>query len=122
MTVLALFMFHKPTFTWLPSPRVDYCQLSEISDFGFLLLLPTCFLQGLSCVLPVDLLPIFTPQEAEALVCGQPTIDISLLKRVAEYVLLRTACIYHYHDFPDVFFVSIHPCLHAVAISGCQQG
>ena len=94
MTVLALFMFHKPTFAWLASPRVDYCILSVISDFVFLLLLlllPTCFLQGLSCVLPVDLLPIFTPQEAEALVCGQPTIDISLLKRVAEYVLLRTA-------------------------------
>ena len=40
--------------------------------------------QGLSCVLPTDLLPIFTPQEAEALVCGQPTIDVGLLRRVAE--------------------------------------
>ncbi len=66
------------------------CLLSVISDFVFLML-SMCFPQGLSCVLPVDLLPIFTPQEAEALVCGQPTIDISLLKRVAEYVLLRTA-------------------------------
>ena len=132
VTVLALFMFHKPTFAWLASPRVDYCILSVISDFVFLLLLLLlllmCFAQGLSCVLPVDLLPIFTPQEAEALVCGQPTIDISLLKRVAECVLLRSTS--HTPTAADrlcmtmcwMAFGRYQPCLHAVPISGCHQG
>ncbi len=65
-------------------------------------------------MLPVDLLPIFTPQEAEALVCGQPAIDISLLKRVAEYVLLRmafstpddVASLYTATTMPRMFFFS----------------
>jgi hypothetical protein len=101
---------------------------SDIRLSVFLLLLLICFAQGLSCVLPVDLLPIFTPQEAEALVCGQPTIDISLLKRVAEYVLLRTA----FHTLTvaaglcmavcRMAFGCSQPCLHAVPISDCQQG
>ena len=87
-----------------------------------------CFMQALSCVLPVDLLPIFTPQEAEALVCGQPTIDISLLKRVAECVLLRSTS--HTPTAADrlcmtmcwMAFGRYQPCLHAVPISGCHQG
>ena len=116
-------MFLKPTCSLLASPRVDCCPLSVISDFVFL-----CVLQGLSCVLPVDLLPIFTPQEAEALVCGQPTIDISLLKRVAECVLLRSTS--HAPTAADrlcmtmcrMAFGRYQPCLHAVPISGCHQG
>ncbi len=73
-----------------------------------------CFAQGLSCVLPVDLLPIFTPQEAEALVCGQPTIDISLLKRVAEYVLLHA----EYHTLTAVASLCMTVCRMAF---GCSQ-
>ncbi len=45
-----------------------------------------CGAQGLACVLPVDLLPMFTPGEMEVLMCGRATIDVSLLKRVAECV------------------------------------
>ena len=40
---------------------------------------------GLAAALPVSLLPIFTPRELETLICGAPTIDVGLLKRVTEY-------------------------------------
>lgn len=36
-------------------------------------------------MLPTELLALFTPQEAEALVCGAPTIDVGVLKEAAEY-------------------------------------
>ena len=41
--------------------------------------------QGLTCVLPTELLPIFTPLEMEGLLCGKPHVDVQLLKRVAAY-------------------------------------
>jgi len=64
------------------------CLCLHLFVAGRVLCVIVCVLcpQGLACILPVDLLPMFTPWEAEALVCGQPTIDVSLLRRVAEYV------------------------------------
>ena len=45
----------------------------------------SAFFLGLACALPAALFPIFTPHELEALVCGAPTIDVELLKKVTEY-------------------------------------
>jgi hypothetical protein len=43
------------------------------------------FREGLALSLPVELLPLFTAEEAERLVCGAPRIDLGLLKRVTQY-------------------------------------
>jgi hypothetical protein len=40
---------------------------------------------GLSCVVPIELLPIFTPNELETLISGQKNVDISLLRQCTEY-------------------------------------
>jgi hypothetical protein len=40
---------------------------------------------GLAQVLPSELCALFTPQELEVLVCGEPEVDISLLQKVTEY-------------------------------------
>ncbi len=48
-----------------------------------------CHVQGLTCVLPTELLPIFTPSEMEQLLCGKATIDVQLLKRVAAYEFVQ---------------------------------
>jgi len=45
----------------------------------------SAFLHGLSSVLPAELLPMFTPQEFQTLLCGKAVIDVGLLKKVAEY-------------------------------------
>lgn len=45
--------------------------------------------QGLAGVLPVELLAVFTPAEAEALFCGVPEVDVDLLQRATEYDAVR---------------------------------
>lgn len=45
--------------------------------------------QGLAGVLPVELLAVFTPGEAEALFCGVPEVDVDLLQRATEYEGVR---------------------------------
>ncbi|CAM9658554.1 unnamed protein product [Hapterophycus canaliculatus] len=45
--------------------------------------------QGLAGVLPVELLAVFTPAEAEALFCGVPEVDVDLLQRATEYEGVR---------------------------------
>lgn len=42
-------------------------------------------LNGLGDVLPIELLPLFTPHELELLVCGPNEINIDLLKSCTEY-------------------------------------
>ena len=46
-------------------------------------------------MLPVELLPIFTPRELEQLLCGKSAIDVGLLKRVAAYEFMQPtdACV-----------------------------
>ncbi|CAM9457874.1 unnamed protein product [Discosporangium mesarthrocarpum] len=41
--------------------------------------------RGLAGVLPVEVLGLFTPGEAEALFCGAPEVDVDLLQRATEY-------------------------------------
>jgi hypothetical protein len=43
------------------------------------------FFEGLSYVLPVEVLSIFTPEEAERLFCGENTVDLEVLKKATEY-------------------------------------
>ena len=40
---------------------------------------------GLAAVLPVELLPMFTANELERLVCGVREVDVELLKQCTEY-------------------------------------
>jgi hypothetical protein len=40
---------------------------------------------GLACVLPTELLPLFTAQEAEHLFSGSRSVDVGLLKQCTEY-------------------------------------
>lgn len=42
-------------------------------------------LQGLGDVLPVELLPLWTPEELELMICGPIELDVELLKRVTAY-------------------------------------
>ncbi|CAN0395250.1 unnamed protein product, partial [Phaeothamnion confervicola] len=41
--------------------------------------------EGIAAVLPLELLPLFTAAEAEALFCGAPEVDVELLQRATEY-------------------------------------
>jgi len=43
------------------------------------------FTKGLADVLPVEAFTIFTPTELETLICGEPEIDVELLKRATVY-------------------------------------
>jgi len=44
-----------------------------------------CFVEGLSNVLPVEILTIFTGEELRDVLCGNPEVDVDLLRRVVEY-------------------------------------
>jgi len=43
------------------------------------------FVEGLSNVIPVEILTILTGEELRDIICGNPDIDVDLLKRVVEY-------------------------------------
>jgi len=43
------------------------------------------FVDGMSHLLPVELLPILSADELRAMLCGNPDVDVDLLKRVVEY-------------------------------------
>jgi hypothetical protein len=43
------------------------------------------FVDGVSHVLPVELLPLLSGEELRAFLCGNPDVDVDLLKRVVEY-------------------------------------
>lgn len=43
------------------------------------------FAEGLSSVLPVELLTLFAGQQLRDILCGNPDIDVELLRRVVEY-------------------------------------
>lgn len=43
------------------------------------------FVDGLSHLLPVELLPLLSGEELRAMLCGNPDVDVDLLKRVVEY-------------------------------------
>jgi HECT-domain (ubiquitin-transferase) len=43
------------------------------------------FTEGLSNVLPVEVLPLLSGEELRELMCGNPQVDVDLLKQVVEY-------------------------------------
>jgi len=43
------------------------------------------FTEGMSSVLPVELLSMFTGEQLRDIICGNPDIDVELLRRVVEY-------------------------------------
>jgi hypothetical protein len=43
------------------------------------------FAEGLSSVLPCEILPLFTGEQLRDILCGNPDIDVELLRRVVEY-------------------------------------
>jgi hypothetical protein len=43
------------------------------------------YVEGLSNVLPVEILTIFSGEELRDIICGNPEVDVDLLKRVVEY-------------------------------------
>jgi hypothetical protein len=43
------------------------------------------FVEGLSNVLPVEVLPLFSGEELRDIFCGNPDVDVDLLKSVVEY-------------------------------------
>jgi len=59
--------------------RLERCRLQESS------VMFKAFRDGLSAVLPIELLPLFTPIELEQLVSGTSTVDIALLRQCTEY-------------------------------------
>lgn len=44
-----------------------------------------CFAEGMSSVMPVELLSLFTGEQLRDILCGNPDIDVELLRRVVEY-------------------------------------
>ena len=64
-------------------------QLEDENDESPLLLwqqrMLNSFVEGLSNVLPVEILTIFTGSELRDIVCGNADIDVDLLRRVVEY-------------------------------------
>ena len=43
------------------------------------------FAEGLSSVLPVEILPLLSGEELRETICGNPEVDVDLLQRVVEY-------------------------------------
>jgi hypothetical protein len=43
------------------------------------------FVEGMASVLPVELLTLFTGEQLRDILCGNPDIDVELLRRVVEY-------------------------------------
>ena len=73
------------------STEITYETRSQVINFIVEDYLRKCakelteFTRGLSDVLPVEAFPLFTPGELETLICGEPEIDIELLKRATVY-------------------------------------
>ena len=64
-------------------------QAAESKDPSPLLLwqqrLLNSFVEGLSSVIPFELLSLMTGEELREILCGNPSVDVELLQRVAEY-------------------------------------
>jgi len=62
-------------FTRWPSDKVLATQRRLLNSF----------VEGMSSVLPVELLSMFTGEQLRDIICGNPDIDVELLRRVVEY-------------------------------------
>jgi hypothetical protein len=43
------------------------------------------FMQGMSSILPVELFPILSGEELRDMICGNPEVDVDLLRKIVEY-------------------------------------
>lgn len=62
-----------------------YVQLVERIRLRESLTMFKALRDGLATVIPIEILPLFTPSELEQLVCGSSHIDINILKQCTEY-------------------------------------
>ena len=69
--------------------EIDVLALRDTQPFNKVLAsqrrLLNSFTEGLSCVMPVELLSMFTGNELRDIICGNPDIDVELLRKVVEY-------------------------------------
>lgn len=70
----------------------EYVQLAERVRLREGFVMYKVLRDGLSSVLPVELLPLFTPQEVEQLVSGTSTVDVALLRQCTDYEDLSPDC------------------------------
>eukprot|EP01040_Poterioochromonas_malhamensis_P001185 gene1185-1258_t len=64
---------------------VDIIQLIQYLHLTSQNRLLQYFFEGLSYVLPVEIMPIFTSEELEVLFSGENTVDLEVLKKATEY-------------------------------------
>ncbi len=62
-----------------------YVELSEKYRLKESIAMFRAFRDGLACVLPVDLIPLFTASEIEQLFTGTKKVDVNLLQKCTEY-------------------------------------
>ncbi|EGG14125.1 putative ubiquitin-protein ligase [Cavenderia fasciculata] len=65
--------------------RFEYARLLELYKMNEFKLQMDAIIRGVSLIVPLHLLNIFTWQELELSVCGMPGLDIKLLKRHTRY-------------------------------------
>ena len=70
----------------------EYVQLAERVRLREGFVIYKVLRDGLSSVLPIELLPLFTSHEIEQLVSGTSTVDIALLKQCTDYEDLTADC------------------------------
>jgi hypothetical protein len=63
----------------------DTAQFNANSILSIQRRLLNSFAEGMSSVLPVELLTLFTGEQLRDILCGNPHIDVELLRRVVEY-------------------------------------
>jgi hypothetical protein len=78
-----------------------YLNLAEAARLKESEVLYKSFRDGLSQVLPAELLPIFTASELEQLITGSSKVDIGLLKQCTEYENVNPEST-HIHNFWEV--------------------
>lgn len=62
----------------------DYVRMVELARLKESSAMLAAFQDGLSAVLPTELLPLFTDAEVERLICGVREVDVDLLQQCTE--------------------------------------
>lgn len=69
----------------LQNRQVDFAKMEVPNIMLWQHRMLNSFVDGLSNVLPVEILTLFTGQELRAALCGNTDVDVDLLRRVVEY-------------------------------------
>lgn len=62
----------------------DYIRLAEMARLKESSAMLSAFQDGVAAVLPLELLPLFTDNEVERLICGVREVDVDLLQQCTE--------------------------------------